>query len=224
MTNAPESEAITLADMAVFEAARSAVILLKKTFETWVTIGRAVVRARDIANIRGGGRGGNRIFMRLIEQQGLGKVVDKATASRLEKIMAQLPEVTKWHETLTTREQIDWAAPTTIMKRCPVFNSPKAEKGPKPKPPAKLDHAIDSLRYHLDQMDDDNRTAVIEKIAGKQREEGDLFKPTDTAKDIAAVLVGMFSARKAEQIARDMLKMIKGRAESKAVLSAEAQV
>jgi hypothetical protein len=45
----------------------------------------------------------------------------------------------------------------------------------------------------------------------KQREDGDRFKPTDTADDIATVLVGMFSARKAEAIARAVLTMLKAR-------------
>jgi hypothetical protein len=116
-TNAPESEALSLDDAAVFEAARSAATLLKKTFETWVTIGRAVVRARQIADQRGGGK----TFMRLIHQQGLGPVVPKATASRLERIMAQLPGVEEWRLTLTVKQQIEWASPSSVCSRCPAL-------------------------------------------------------------------------------------------------------
>ena len=36
----------------------------------------------------------------------------------------------------------------------------------------------------------------------KQREDGDRFKPTDTAEAIATMLVGMFSVTKAEDIFR----------------------
>jgi hypothetical protein len=52
-------------DVAVFEAGRVSVNQLKKTFDLWVTIGTAVVRARDIADRRGGGK----TFMRLLQQQ-----------------------------------------------------------------------------------------------------------------------------------------------------------
>jgi hypothetical protein len=37
----------------------------------------------------------------------------------------------------------------------------------------------------------------------RKRGDGDRFKPTDTAKDIAAVLVGMFTPSKAADIARE---------------------
>ena len=46
----------------------------------------------------------------------------------------------------------------------------------------------------------------------KQREDGDRFKPTDPAKDIAAVLVGTFTPSKAEEIAKQMLVLLKARA------------
>ena len=51
--------------------------------------------------------------------------------------------------------------------------------------------------------------ALQENYQLKQREDGDRFKPTDTADDIAGVLVGMFSAGKAESIARAVLAKLK---------------
>jgi hypothetical protein len=45
----------------------------------------------------------------------------------------------------------------------------------------------------------------------KQREDGDRFKPTDTADDIAETLVGMFSPSKAKDIAERMLAKLKER-------------
>jgi hypothetical protein len=179
------SEAVTLGDTAIFEAARQAVTLLKKTFETWLVIGTAVVRARDIADARGGGK----TFMRLIEQQGLGPIVNKTTASVLLRIMERLPEVMAWRETLTTRQQIDWSAPTTVLKRCPIFNPPKPEPDEKPMTPAEKDRQ--ALAVALEE---------IEQL--KEREDGDRFKPTDTAEDIATVLVSMFSPSKARDIFR----------------------
>ena len=192
-TNAPESEALGLGDIEVFEAARSAVALLKKTFDTWVMIGRAVARARTIANERGGGK----TFMRLIEQQGLAKIVDKATASRLERIMDNLWEVTKWHEGLTERQKIDWSAPTTVIKRCPVFTKPK---------PAK------ETLSPMPQLKQANIVLQEENHQLKQREDGDRWKPTDTAQDIARVMVDTLSPSKVKDVAKHMLEMLKGRA------------
>jgi hypothetical protein len=41
------------------------------------------------------------------------------------QIMDTLPDVVAWHETLTDKQQTDWAAPTTIFQHCPVFNTPQ---------------------------------------------------------------------------------------------------
>jgi hypothetical protein len=205
-TNAPESEAVTLDDTAVFDAAREAIMLLKKTFETWLVIGKAVVRARDIADRRGD----RQTFMRLIEQQGLSKIVDKSTASRLLRIMdpENLPEIMRWHQSLTEKQQYAWAAPTAIMKHCPVFAVPKGEQG-EPKP-----SAFRQLREaHMAVLQENHRL--------KQREDGDRFKPTDTAEDIATVLVSMFSPNKAQTIARLLLAKLKSRKEPAATRSRE---
>jgi len=213
-----ERIAITaLSDLSIFDNARAAGQALKKSIDSWFVIGRAVVRAREIADAYTGKSGSGRIFRSIIEEQNLGDIVSKATASHLLQIMKRHDEVAKWHDALPGNLKWQYAAPTTVLKHCPVF-----KKQPKPKPekdfkPANLDHAIDSVHHHLKSMDADGRAAVIERIAGPQREDGDLFKATDTAKDIATVLVGMFSPRKAEQIARDILKMIKERAETAAV-------
>jgi hypothetical protein len=212
-SNAPESEAVTLDDHAIFEAARQAVTLLKKTFETWVVIGKAVVRARNIANQRGGAK----TFMRVIQQQGLGPIVNKSTASTLERIMEKLPEVTKWHEGLTSRQQIDWAAPTTILKRCPVFaKAPTPDNNEEPKfKPVDLERAIDSVLHHLSEIDDaDHKRTVVERIAGPSREDGDTFNPkTSSVKEIARALIDQLEPfnGKAERVAKEMLVLIKAR-------------
>ena len=51
----------------------------------------------------------------------------------------------------------------------------------------------------------------LDKALKDKREDGDPFKPTDTAEDIATVLVGMFSPSKAADIAKRMLTKLKGR-------------
>jgi hypothetical protein len=192
--NASES-AMSLDDATVFENAREAVTTLKKTFDTWIVIGRAVVRAREIADRRGGGK----TFKTVLEQQDLG-FIHKSTLSCLERIMESLPAVVKWHETLQPREQIDWAAPRTIIKRCPVFASVPEQKDEAEKPLTKTEQTNMALANALE------RVAELET-----REDGDRFKATDTPKDIATVLVSMFTARKAKQIAECILEMLQRR-------------
>ena len=110
---------------------RVAVSSLKKTYELWIVIGAAVVRARKIADERGG----RKTFERLLDQQGLSKVLgDKATWTRLLAIMKERAAVEAWRATLTEKQQIDWAAPSTIFKRCPVFQKPEPAKEIEKKP------------------------------------------------------------------------------------------
>jgi hypothetical protein len=56
-----------------------------------------------------------------------------------------------------------------------------------------------------------NITLQEENHRLKQREDGDRFKPTDTAQDIATVLVGMFSPSKAKDIAERILAKLSSR-------------
>jgi hypothetical protein len=178
LTNAPESEAITLEDQTIFDNARSAIVSLKKTFESWMTIGKGVVRAREIADRRGGAK----TFMRLIEQQGLASIVNKATASNLLRIMERYADVVRWHESLTDRQRIDWAAPTTIIKRCPIFCNPSL--------------ADDGNRMTPAERDRQALAAALERIADlerelSQRQDGDTFDyRTTPAKQIAKTVIG----------------------------------
>ena len=120
----PETEAKT-------EAARQALGILRKTFEQWTVIGAAIVALRERAN----NIGGRKTFHRLLEQQGLGTFVQaKAITSRLEKVMAHLPEVMAWHQKLSPHQQIEWASPSSACLRCPVLQSPDKQPRPRPQP------------------------------------------------------------------------------------------
>lgn len=210
-------------DQTIFDNARAAGLALKQTFDAWVTIGRAVVRAKEIAGTYVGKTGSGKVFRNIIVEQELGDIVSQATASHLLQIMARLTEVTAWHETLPAMQRIKYAAPTTILKHCPIFKKPKTTKE-KDFKPANLDHAIESLQHHLDQMDDDGKSAVIEKIAGKRvGDDGDIyFSRADTASDIAKAIFSNFKPSKVENIARTLLKMLKERTEDKADLSSDS--
>lgn len=195
------SDAVTLDDTVVFENARQAILTLKKTFETWTVIGKAVVRARNIADVRGGGK----TFMRLIEQQGLGRVISKSTASMLLRVMAELPKVTAWHETLTERQQIDWAAPMTIIRRCPVFNTPKTNDNEEEPKLTKGEQERLELAAALEKVDQLEKQLKLN--------DGDSFDPkTSSPREIADALVRalMPYAGKAKKVAKEMLALLEG--------------
>jgi hypothetical protein len=194
ISNAPESEALSSQEVTTFENARQAAITLKKTFETWLVIGRSVVEARKIAERRGG----RKTFMRIIEQQELGRIVDKATASRLERIMRpeNLPSVLAWHKTLTERQQIDWAGPTTILRHCPVFT--KAKIGDRPASP-------------FQKLRDVNIQLAEENYRLRQREDGDTFNAkASSPREIAAALFGQLQPYrgKARKVASELMALI----------------
>jgi hypothetical protein len=118
MSNSPESEKLTTDQEELFEAARVSAGALRKTFENhWVAIGKAVVEARRIAKQIGG----RDTFKLLIEQQGLSEIVDKSTASRLLKIMDELPKILEWRESLPHEEKLAWTSPSAIVKHYPSF-------------------------------------------------------------------------------------------------------
>jgi hypothetical protein len=132
-TNAPESKTLDRDELALCEAARQSALQLKLTFDNWMTIGRAVAALRKHADrLIEKGWAVRTTFPRLIEQQGLGQLLDKAKTSRLLTIMDRLAEVQAWHATLSLKEQIAWASPDRIMRKCPLFNQPAEPNPPQP--------------------------------------------------------------------------------------------
>jgi hypothetical protein len=132
-TNAPESKTLDRDELALCEAARQSALQLKLTFDNWMTIGRAVAALRKHADrLIEKGWAVRTTFPRLIEQQGLGQLLGKAKTSRLLTIMDRLAEVQAWHATLPLKEQIAWASPDSIMRKCPLFNQPAEPKPPQP--------------------------------------------------------------------------------------------
>src|SRR5271169_3552756 len=131
--NAPESQTLERDELALCEAARQSALQSKLTFDNWMTIGRAIAALRTHADgLIENGRASRTTFPRLIQQQGLGQLLDKAKTSQLLTIMDSLPEVQAWHATLTLKKQIAWASPDSIMRNCPVVNQPAESKPPQP--------------------------------------------------------------------------------------------
>ena len=201
-TNAPESEALTLEAVQIFEDARLAVTRLKKSFDEWIKIGRAVVLAREIANRRGG----SKTFMRIIEQQGLGKIVPKQTATHLLRVMERIDEVLIWHGALTEKQQIDFASPKTILRRCPIFRAPPSGEVEERMTPAERD------RQQLAAAIEENHSLRAELArTGSGDSLSDRVTVEDTAENIAVALAGMFTGNKTKTIARRMLAIVRER-------------
>jgi hypothetical protein len=164
--NAPESQTLDHDELALCEAARQSGLQRKLTFDNWITIGRAIVALRTRAEGLKKGRASRTMFPRLIEQQGLGRVLDKANTPQLLAIMDRLAEVQAWHATLTLKEQIAWASPDSIMRKCPVFNQPAESKPPQPMIP----HELGPERLHVSELQ--ARVAELEEeLAGARTNE-----------------------------------------------------
>jgi hypothetical protein len=164
--NAPESQTLDPDELALCEAARQSALQSKLTFDNWMTIGRAIVALRTHADGIEKGRASRTTFPRLIKQQGLGQLLDKANTPQLLAIMDRLPEVQAWHATLTLKKQIAWASPDSIMRNCPVFNQPAESKPPQPMIP----HALGPERLHVSELQ--ARVAELEEeLAGARTAE-----------------------------------------------------
>jgi hypothetical protein len=200
-SNAPESEALTSEDIEIFDAARQATAYFKKSFEQWATVGRAVVRAREIADRRGGAK----TFMRLIQQQELAWFVTKQVATHLLRVMERINEVTTWRETLTEKQKFDWASPVTILRRCPIFNSPTPPSDPERLTPAERDRQ--QLAAALEEINQ-----LRQQLS--QRQDGDTFDPRRSpAQEIALALFGQLQPYrgKAKMVAKLLTALVKQR-------------
>jgi hypothetical protein len=181
-------------------AAQEAFAALKKTFEHWLTIGKGLQALKAKADRLNLGR---KTFLTLRTQAGFGNdAIRDATVTRLLKIMDQEEAVREWHKSLKTdKQRYAWASPDSVHRHCDLFKKQKNEDKPKKlSPMAQLKQANVMLQEEVHQL--------------KQYVDGDRFKPTDTARDIAVAIVGTlsaFSRGKAEQVARCMLEVIKER-------------
>ena len=107
---------LTPDEHAYIKAGRAALALPHKTFEAWVVAGKAIQTLRAKAD-----RIGTReAFARLLGRHGFGEL-DNATCSRLARIMENIGEVAAWHAGLTPTQQMEWAAPSTVLLHCPIF-------------------------------------------------------------------------------------------------------
>lgn len=173
--NTPGLGALSQDVQANCEAGRGAIAVLKKTFEQWIIIGRAVKDLRAVAD-RDGRR---KTFQRLLDREGFGNDANgkpilggAAVISRLLQIMDHLPEVVAWHEALPSHRKIEWASPTSVLRHCPAFqNATRAG--------AAITIGVD-LKTERDQLQ-----AKVERL---ERDGGNLFTPATPARDIVNLL------------------------------------
>jgi hypothetical protein len=134
-----------------FETARIAVAHVgKRTFNEWLSIGIAIVQADFEARKENGLIDYDAARQRLADEK-LVPPVGPVDVSHLRRIMKNYDEVVQWYNALPVEAQIAWAAPSTILKYCPVFATKK--------PPRKtsLDAALKVIREALEEMDEPQR-------------------------------------------------------------------
>jgi hypothetical protein len=166
-----------------FDAALAAVTRIKATFDDWVIIGRAIVAARKHADHFGG----RKAFQNILAEQRIMPPLDQASVSRVEKIMSHLDDVVRWRATLTERQQLIWAGPTSIVNRFPAFKVEKEQcRAATPRKPTRLDNALEE------------NVALKAEIERHRRSNGDDcgFSRKDRAEDIADVIVSALSEHK----------------------------
>jgi hypothetical protein len=194
-------------DEAVVRAGQEAWCRLRSnaTWDDWKQVGKAHVIGRHNAMIEARvnqpiGRRYNEAFGTWQREFGF-ENLDQGDRARLFKVMGHLAEIETWLATLTTSERLRLNHPTTVLRKwkgSTVVPNPNAT--PKPSPYAQI-------KDTLTQVIEENH-CLKQKI---ETADGDLWKPTDSAADIAGVMVAALSPAKAERTAREILKRVKER-------------
>jgi hypothetical protein len=157
------------------QAAGAAWVTIKKTLDTWVTIGRGVARIRERATQIGG----RKTFARLMADAGLGELTSaklKAVCSKLETIMRpeNLTQVQAWHNKLPLEKRLAWCSPSSVVRNCPVFTEGKTKRQQPaqlrrpPKPNVEV--AIDTIADYCRGLAADERAAVLTRIGATMPE------------------------------------------------------
>ena len=177
----------------------------RRVWADWIAIGEAlqVGRAevmRDAHTNQPAGRRYEKAMAEWLVANGF-KEIDKGVRSRLLECLQHRTEIDQWLSRLTDGERFRFNHPNTVLKRwkgSTVVPAPNA--APKPSPYAQLKDA------HAQLIEEHH--SLQKKI---EAADGDLWKPTDTAANIAEVMVAALSPAKAERTAREILKRVKER-------------
>jgi hypothetical protein len=129
------------------------------------------------------------------------KDIDKGARCRLLECLRHREQIERWRVLLTDSERFKLNHPDAVLRKWKAATAildPNAR--PKASPYAQLK---------------DEQVRVIEENHRLQKKietaDGDLWRPTDTAADIAKVMVAALSPAKAKSTAMEILKMVKER-------------
>lgn len=118
-----------------------------KTFEDWLTFGRALVDGRRWAMHEAGanrpmGSAYTKLFGDYLDDFKLRRPVldgvdrEAANRSRLFELMDNLPEIVSWRATLTPEDRAQWNHPNTVLRNWKRLTQPRdprtARRGPSP--------------------------------------------------------------------------------------------
>jgi hypothetical protein len=168
--NIPVLAGMTTQEQEIVDRGAASIESLKRTFDSWMEIYHGLKIIKEKAEeIKG-----RKAFQQLAEQCGYGGLfrsasgqINRSVVSHLMQIGEREPEVRQWRETLTTDQRWAWASPSSIKSHCPIFAEAKADKKPRPEKQPQFEIALDIVQEHLEKVDDDdNRRALIERIAG----------------------------------------------------------
>jgi hypothetical protein len=197
--NIPGLPSLSHEEITYVEAARAALVTIKRTFEFWIVIARGLKTLKDKAE-RIGGRF---TFDRLREREGLGgrdkhgkEILNKTRVSRLLAILEHVAEVEKWRADLTDKQRFDWASPEAVWRHCPVFAQPKNVGEERALSP-------------YERLKEANIKLQEEIVALKKSKDDERWTPTEKAEDVATTIIGMFSLSKAKDIAERILSKLK---------------
>ena len=129
------------------------------------------------------------------------KDIDKGARCRLLECLRHREQIERWRTLLTDTERFKLNHPDAVLRKWKAATVvPDSNATPKPSPYAQVKDA-------LAQALEDNH-CLQRKL---ETADGDLWKPADTAEDIAIVMVAKLSLAKAERTAREILRRVKER-------------
>jgi hypothetical protein len=119
-------------ELEIFAEAKAAGTGLRKSFDRWIAIAKAVQVARVHADRPGGSHmvRGKR-FRDILTAQQL-EWISRNDGNLLLKMVAQLPAVQRWREGLTNHQRVRWSSPQSVLNRAPCFRDGRPPKGPAP--------------------------------------------------------------------------------------------
>jgi len=129
------------------------------------------------------------------------KDIDKGARCRLLECLRVREQIERWRALLTDSERFKLNHPDAVLRK---WKAATATPGPNATPKASQYTKLKDAHAQL--IEENHRLQQRFETA-----DGDLWRPTDTAADIANVMVNTLSPAKAERTAREILKRLKER-------------